>query len=110
MVQVFVLLTLHALRSTLIALEFDFIDFTTVSRFFGMTVSVLSVNLITVLFINLGAVLNEYFTRINTCLYEVIQCACEYSVGLYRQLCTVKQPQQLIKVNYKSNRPKSRVE
>jgi hypothetical protein len=55
----------------------------------------------------LAALLNECFTRNKTCLYEVIQYACEDSVGLYRQISTVKYSQQLIEVNYKSYRRKS---
>jgi hypothetical protein len=75
-----------------------------------MTVAVLSLNLVIVLFINLAVVLNKCFTRINTRLIDLIQCAGEESVGIYRQIATVTHPQQLIEVVYKSDRPKSRLE
>jgi hypothetical protein len=110
MAQVYVLLTLHTIRSVIIALAFEFKGFSTVSLFFSKTVAVLSLNLIIVLFINLAVVLNECFTRINTCLFDLIQCAGEESVGIYRQIATVKHPQQSIKVNYNSDRPKCRLE
>jgi 7tm Chemosensory receptor. len=75
-----------------------------------MSVSILSVNVLTVLFINLTILLKECFSRINKCLCELIQCAGEESVGLYRQISSVKHPQQLIEVNYNSDRPKSRIQ
>jgi hypothetical protein len=68
MAQVFVLVTIYAVCSVLIALSFKSIGFVTVCRFISTTVSVLSVNVVTLLFINLAAVLKRYFTRINTCL------------------------------------------
>jgi hypothetical protein len=105
-VHLFVPLKLHGLRSTLIALAFEFVDFTTVSRLFGTLVSALLVNLVTVLFINMAALLYECSTRNKTCLYGVIQYACEDSVGLYREIYTVKHSQQLIEDNYKSDRRK----
>ena len=110
MTQVFVLVTIHALCSILLALSRKFVDFIIACRSVSMTVSVLSVSLVTLLFINLTVVLKECFRRINTCLCELIQCAGEESVGIYRQISTVKQPQPLIKVNYKFDRPKIRIE
>jgi hypothetical protein len=53
-------------------------------------VSVLSVNVVTVLFTNLASLLKLCFTRINACLCEVIQCVGEESVGIYRQIPDVK--------------------
>jgi hypothetical protein len=75
-----------------------------------MTVSVLSVNIVTLLFINLAVLLKQCFRRINTCLYELIQCAGEESVGIYRPIATVKHQRQLIAVNYNSDRPKGRLD
>jgi hypothetical protein len=110
MAQVFVIVALYTLITILLALRFELTDFTALCPFFTMTVSVLSVNVVTVLFVNLAVLLKRCFTRINTCLCELIQCAGEESVGIYRAISTVKHPQQLIAVNYKSDRPKSRLE
>jgi hypothetical protein len=68
MAQVFVLVTIYAICSIIMALSFKSIGFVTVCRFISTTVSILSVNVVTLLFINLAAVLKRYFTRINTCL------------------------------------------
>jgi hypothetical protein len=108
--QVFVLVAVSALCTILIALSFQDTDFLIACVFFSMTVSMLSVNLVTLLFINLAVVLKGCFTRINTCLCELVQCAGEESVGLYRQISTVKQPQPVMKVNNKSDRPKIRID
>jgi hypothetical protein len=62
-----------------------------------MAVSVLS-NLVTALFINLAVLLKRCFTRKNTCLYELIRCAAEESLGLYRKISTVKRTKTLIAV------------
>jgi hypothetical protein len=70
----------------------------------------LSVNLITLLFINLAVVLKGCFRRINTCLCELIQCAGKESVGLYSQISSVKHTQPLIKVSNKSGRPNISIE
>ena len=110
MVQVFVLVTIHAVCTVLSALPFHFKDFTRVCGFLSTSVSILSVNLVCLLFINLAVVLKGCFTRINTCLCELVQCAGEESVGLYRQISTVKHPQPLIEVGTKSGRPKIRIE
>jgi hypothetical protein len=110
MVQVYVLLTLNTTRSVLIALAFEFKGFSTVSLYFSMTVAVLSLNLLIVLFINFSVVLNKCFTRINSCLLDLIQCEGEESVGIYRQAVTVTHQQQLIEVNFNSDRPKCRLE
>jgi hypothetical protein len=61
-------------------------------------------------FINLAVVLKGCFTRINKCLCELVQCAVQESVGLYRQISTVIHPQPLIEVNNKSDRPENRIE
>jgi len=53
--------------------------------------------------------LKRCFTGINTCLCELIGCAVEESLGLYRQISTVKHPQQFIAVNSNSDRSKDRV-
>jgi hypothetical protein len=108
--QVFVVVMLYTVIYTLLTVRFGLIDFTTVVRVFSMTVSVLSVNVVTVLFLNLAVLLKQCFTRINTCLCELIQCAGEETVGIYRQTVTVKHQQQLIAVNYNSDRPKFRLE
>ena len=92
------------------ALTAEFRDFVSAGRLFSMSVSILSVNVLTVLFINLTILLKGCFSRINKCLCELIQCAGEESVGLYRQISTVKHPQLLIEVNYNSDRPKSRIQ
>ena len=41
---------------------------------------------------------------------ELIRCAGEESVGLYRQISTVRHPQPVIEVNYKCDRPMIRIE
>ena len=110
MAQVFVLVMIHALLSILLAPLCKWIDFLTICPYISMTLSILSVNLVTLLFINLAVVLKGCFTRINTCLCELVRCAGEESVGLYRQISTVRHPQPLIEVNYKSDRPKIRIE
>jgi len=51
---------------------------------------------------HLAVLLKRCFARINTCLCELIECAGEESVCHYRQISTVKHPQQLIEVNFKS--------
>jgi hypothetical protein len=74
-----------------------------------MVVSVLSVNLVTVLFINLAAVLKRCFTRINTCLYQLIQCVDEKSVGIYGQIPDVKNSESVIELSYKCDTSKSKL-
>jgi hypothetical protein len=110
MAQVFVLVTLYSLGAILTALSFQIMDLEKACRFFSMAVSVLSVNIVTLLYINLAAVLKGCFTKINTCLCELVQCAGQESVGLYRQISAVIHPQPLIEVNNKSDRPKIRME
>jgi len=110
MAQVFVVVTILGLRSIIIALSLQSIDFAIACGFFSTSVSIFSVNLVCLLFINLAVVLKGCFTRINTCLGELVQCAGEESVGLYRQISTVKHTLSLIEVNNKSVRPKIRVE
>jgi len=110
MAQVFVLVTIHALFTVMLAPSIQSMDFIIVCPFFTMAVSILSVHLVTVLFINLAVVLKGSFRRINTCLCELIECAGQESVGLSRRISSVKHPQRLIEVNYKSDRPKIRIE
>jgi len=110
MAQVFVLVTILGVLFIILALSFQSIDFAKACGFLSMTVSILSVNLVCLLFINLAVVLKGCFTRINTCLGELVQFAGEESVGLYRQISTVKHPLPLIEVNNKSVRPKIRIE
>jgi hypothetical protein len=110
MAQVFLIVTVYALKSILVALRFEFTDFSLVCPYVSMTVSVTSVNVVTLLFINLAVLLKQCFTRINTCLCELIQCTGEETVGIYRQIATVKHEQQLIAVHYNSDRPKSRLD
>ena len=69
--------------------------------------SVLSVNVITVLYINWTVLLKRCFIRINPCLYELIWCAGEESVCLYTHIATVIHPQPLIAVSYKSDKSHS---
>ena len=110
MAQVFVLATIHALCTVLLVLSFPSINFLSVSRFFSPAVSILSIHLVTVLFINLAVVLKRCFRRINTCLCELIQCTGEEIFGLSRQISSVIHPQLLVEVNYKSDRPRIRIE
>jgi len=49
---------------------------------FSMVVSILSIHLVTVLFINLAVVLKRCFRRVNTCLCELIECAGQESFDL----------------------------
>ena len=110
MAQVFVLVTILGVLFIILALSFQSIDFATACGFFSMTVSILSVNLVCLLFINLAVIRKGCFTRRNTCLGELVHCAGEESVGLYRQISTVKHTLPLIEVNNKSDRPKIRIE
>jgi hypothetical protein len=64
-----------------------------------MAPSVLSINGVTLLYMNVVVLLKRCFTRINTCLCELIWCAGEESVGLNRRVSTVIHPQLLIEVN-----------
>jgi hypothetical protein len=74
-----------------------------------MLLSILSVSIVTELFINLAVLLNRCFTRINTCLCELIECAGEESAGLCRQVFTVEDPQPLIEPTYNCDKSKSRI-
>jgi hypothetical protein len=97
------------LAAFLISLGYEFKSYIEIYRYFVMVVSLFSVNLVTMLFINLAAVLKRCFTRINTCLCELIKGMGEGSVGLYRQVSVVKDPQPLIKVNYKCDKSKRKI-
>jgi hypothetical protein len=110
MAQVFVLVTMYVSRSILIGPSYEFKDIVTSCRFFSMGVSDLSINVVTLLFINLAALLKGFFTRINKCLCELVHCADQESVGLCRQISTVIHPQPLIEVSNKCDRPKNRIQ
>ena len=110
MAQVFIVVTIHALCTICLALTFQSIEFLTACRFFIIAVSILSVILVSLLFINLAVVLKGYSRMINTCLCDLIQCAGQESVGLYRQIPTVIHPQRFITVSNKSDRPKIRMQ
>jgi hypothetical protein len=110
MAQVFVVVSVYALIFILIVMRFEKIHFTKIVPTLTMSVSVISVNLVPVLFINLAVLLKQCFTRINTCLCKEIQCAGEGLVGRYRHISALKHPHHLIPVNYKSDRPRSRLE
>jgi hypothetical protein len=110
MCHVFVVVMLYIVTYILLTVRFGLIGFTTVGPIFGMTVSALSVNVVPVLFINLAVILKQCFTKINGYLCELIQCAGEETVGIYRQTVTVKHQQQLVAVNYNSDRPKRRLD
>jgi len=72
-----------------------------------MAVSVLSINVVTVLFINCAVLVKRCFTGTKTSLCELVWCAGEESVGLYMQIAIVKHPQPLTAVffynSFKSN-------
>jgi hypothetical protein len=74
-----------------------------------VAVSVLSINVVSVLFINLAVLLKRCFTRINTCICGLIQCAGEKSFGIYIQISTVKHTQPLIAVNHNCDKPNSTI-
>ena len=65
-----------------------------------VSTSICSVNVVAVMFINLAVLVKRCFARINTSLRELIHCAGEGSVGLYRQIATVKRPQPLIEFTH----------
>jgi hypothetical protein len=108
-IQMSVVVSVLTLTAFLISLGYDFKGYIQSYRCFVMTVSIVSVNIVTVLFINLAVLLKRGFTRINTCLCELIQCAGEESVGLYRQVSTVEDPQPISEVNYNCVKPMSRI-
>jgi hypothetical protein len=108
-VQVSVLLTLHALSAFIIIRTYEVKSYPRLFYFFVMVVSILSINLVTVFFINLAVLLERCFLSINTCLCDLIEREGEESVGLYRQLSNTEHPQQSIEVDYKSESPKSRI-
>ena len=94
--QVSVLVSVLTLASTLIGLRYEFKAHLQIYRYFVMIVSIFSVNVAAVMFINLAVLMKVCFARINTCLCELIQCAGQELVGLYRQVPTVKHQQTLI--------------
>jgi len=101
--QISVLVPLNTLSAFLIFCKFETKNCPEFCLDIIMTVSVLWINLVTVLFINLAVLLKRRFTRINTCLCELIQCAGEESFGLYRQISTVKHTLPLIEINNNSD-------
>ena len=107
--QVSVILTLHALIAFVIIRTFEVKSYLRLLYFFVMVLSVLSINVVTVLFIHLAVLLKRCLASINTCLCDLIGCAGVESVGLYRQIASTECPQPLIKVNYNSDRPKGRI-
>jgi hypothetical protein len=60
-------------------------------------------------FHKLSFVAERCFTRINTCLCELIWCAGEEPFGLNGQISTVKNPQPLIAVNHNSDKSNSTI-
>ena len=107
--QVSVLLTLHALSAFVFILAFEVKSYLRLFHCFVTVLSVLSINLITVFFINLAVLLKRCFAKINTCLCDLTEGEVEESVGLCRQISNTEHPQQLIEVHYISARPKSRI-
>jgi hypothetical protein len=63
MAQMFVLVMIHAVCTILMALSFQSVGFGRASGFFSAAVSVLSINLISLLFINLAVLLKNVFKR-----------------------------------------------
>jgi hypothetical protein len=106
-VQVSVLLTLHGLIALVIIRAFEVKEFLRLFYCFCMVLSVLSINLVTALFINLAVLLKRCFASINTCLCDLIEREGEESVGLCGRISDVRHPQQLTEANYASDRPKS---
>jgi hypothetical protein len=102
--QISVLVPLHTLSAVLIFFKFEMKNYLQFCLCVIMAVSVLSINVVTLLFINWAVLLKRCFTGINTSLCERIVCAGEESVGLYGQICTVKHPPCLIWVNLNSDK------
>jgi hypothetical protein len=96
--QVPVLVSVLTLAAIPIGMLYEFKGCLEIYRYFVMIVSIFSVTVVAVMFINLAVLLKRCFARINTCLCELIRCAGEESVSLYRQISTVKHPQPLIKL------------
>ena len=97
--QISVLVPLHNLSAFLILSKFEMKKIPAFLSLYQYGLSVLSINVVTVLFINWAVLLKRGFTRKSMCLCEMIRCAGEESVGLYRQISTVKHPQMLIAVH-----------
>ena len=87
-VQTSVLVPLHTSSAFLIFSKFEMKHCPQLCLCVIMAISFLSINVLTVLFINWAVLLEGCFTRINTCLCELIWCAGEELVGLYRQIST----------------------
>jgi len=96
--QVSVLVSVLTLAAIPIGMRYEFKGCLEIYRYFNMIVSIFSVTVVAVLFINLAVLLKRCFPRKNTCLCELIKCAGEESVGLYRQISTAKRPQSLIEL------------
>ena len=107
--QVSVLLTVHALSAFVIILTFEVKTYLRLFYIFVLVLSVLSINLVTVFFINLAELLKRCFASINAGLCDLIEHEGEESVGLYRQISNTGHPQQLIEINYISARLKSTI-
>ena len=91
-----VLMPLHTFGASLICFRFEMKNYSYFSLCIIVVVSDLSVTVVTVLCINLSVLLKRCFTRINTCLYELIRAAGEESVDLFGHISTLKHPQSLI--------------
>jgi len=89
-------LTLRGLSAFVIIRAFEAKIYLRLFYFFVMFLSALSINIITVFFLNLAMLLKRCFMSINTCLCELIEREGEESVRLYRQKSHVKHPGQLI--------------
>jgi len=70
--QVSVLVSVLTVASVLFGQPFEFKDYLEIYRFFVMIVSIFSVNVVAVKFINLTVLLNRCFARTSTCLCELI--------------------------------------
>jgi hypothetical protein len=102
--QVSVLLTLHGLFAFVIIRTFEVKSYLRLFYFFFTVLSVLSINLVAIFFINLTMLLKRCCTSINTGLCDLIAREDEESVGVYRQISHVKHTEQLIELNYNTDR------
>jgi hypothetical protein len=94
--QISVLVSVLTLAAIPTGMLYEFKGYLEIYRYFVMMVSIFSVTVVAVLFITLAVLLKRCVARIDTCLCELIGCAGEELVGLYRQIPTVKHPQPLI--------------
>jgi len=73
--QISDLVPLRTLNAFLIFSKFEMKNYLLFCLYINMAISVLSIDVVTVLFINLVVLLKRCFTRKNTCLCELIRCA-----------------------------------